>query len=261
MKKILAIYLSKVFFEKDTPNFYEWICGRRGLSESYLALKEKYSEGKKGPQVLCETFDLAIAGLTPIEFTRYVKEYTDKYQSKEIAETLKKLSKKYKVMIFSSFPRLLFDNLGDVVYKIFGSEYVFDKWGKKINKLSLTKLTLGGKTEEEKRKDELLLPFLKPLRKPKNHDKVCKILDEIGLNKVYNRGSIEMGNHSDYVDYITYCQWLYIEPDRYGMLLYLIDEMIEGGHDKEDVIVLGESVTAMPMHKMTSKIIKSLDEA
>ena len=257
-KKLLAIHSNKIFFKEDAPNFYEWICGRRGLNEPYQTLKKEYGNGEKGPWVLEETFDLAITGLTPIEFGRYIKEYTGQYQLKETTEMLKKLSKKFKVMIFSSFPKSLFHNFLNIAYKIFGSEYIL-RHGK-IDKLRLTRLTLGEETEEEKNKAKHLPPFVRPLRKPKNHEKICRELDNTGLKEVYDRGSIEMGNTSDYIDYINNCWWLYIEPDRYGMLVYFIDQMIEGGYDKKNVIVLGKGETAKPMHKVAGKVIESLEE-
>ncbi|MCK5320941.1 hypothetical protein KAJ61_06165 [Candidatus Parcubacteria bacterium] len=257
-KKLLAIHSNKIFFKKNAPNFYEWICGKRGLDKPYQCLKKEYCNGEKGPRALSETFELAISGLTPIEFEIYIEEYIDKYQLEKIAEKLKKLSKKFKIMIFSSLPIMLFDNLFLVTDNIFCSEYVVKR--NKINRLRLIHLTLGEKTEEEKNKAKYLPPFSKSLRKPKNHKVICQRLDDIGLSEIYNSGTIEMGNVPDYVDYIQYCRWLYIEPDRYGMLICLINEMIEGGYDKKDVIALGKGETAKPMHKMAGRIIENLEE-
>ncbi|MBT6334616.1 MAG: hypothetical protein HN726_00395 [Candidatus Magasanikbacteria bacterium] len=44
-----------------------------------------------------------------------------------------------------------------------------------------------------------------------------------------------------------------VEPNRYGLLEILIEEMITNNIKKEDVVVIGKGVTALPMHNVSSK--------
>ncbi len=192
-----------------------------------------------------------------VELKNYVYEYSSKYQCKEVFDILKGLSERYRIIIFSSFPKLLFCNYNDIVYKIFGSEGIIKYF--KIYKLGLINPIQREYTEDEKNFAKRH-PRFRSLKKPKNFKSIRKQLNEIGLEQVHNRGSISMGNNPNYVDYVSYCRFLYIEPDRYGMLVYLIDEIIEGEYIKEDVVVLGEGVTTEPIHKLAGRIIENLKD-
>ena len=66
--KLLAIHSNKLFFKKEAVNLYGWLANQRGLAKEYLILKKKYDEGKKGPLVLKETYELTVGNLTRQEF-------------------------------------------------------------------------------------------------------------------------------------------------------------------------------------------------
>jgi len=48
------------------------------------------------------------------------------------------------------------------------------------------------------------------------------------------------------------------EPNRYGLLELLIDEMLVNNLSKDEVVVLGKDTTAQPLHKVASKVIDNL---
>lgn len=50
------------------------------------------------------------------------------------------------------------------------------------------------------------------------------------------------------------------EPNRFGMLECLIDEMIKNGVTRDDVVVLGKGDTAKPMHKVAGRVIENLSQ-
>lgn len=233
--KILAIHNNKMFFKKDAPNFYEWLCEQRGLSESYQELEKVYDKGENGPMVLSNTFCLAAAGLTFKEFSVYINDYIRKYRVEKIAEKLKKISENCIVMIFTSLPRLLFEDIFITVHKVFGAEPRVEENKnktvfKKIVYLSDIDIADGG-----------------------NKYAICDKFDELGLSSRYVHGIGEMGSLN------AFAYELSIYPDRYGLLAYLIDQMIELKKGKENVIVAGKGRTAEPMHKVAGRVVESLE--
>lgn len=67
-------------------------------------------------------------------------------------------------------------------------------------------------------------------------------------------------NKKEQLSYGAKLKSMNIPPDRYGLLVLLVNEIIINGLLKGDIVILGKGVTAQPMHKVAGRVIKNLNE-
>lgn len=211
--KLLAIHSNKLFFKTKTPNFYEWLAEQRGLLKQYKPLKKGYSQGKKGPRYLSNTYCLTVAGLTPLELERYCSQYCDLFFNKKMFQQIKNASRVAKIAIFTSYPQKIYRSLKDSVYKIYGSRYILD-------------------------------------------EHAIKITD---IDNIHPR-TFSWFNKKEQLRYGAKLKSMNIPPDRHGLLVLLVNEIIINGLLKDDIVVLGAGVTAQPMHEVAGRVIENLGE-
>ena len=210
--KLLAIH-SNILFFGQAPNFYEWLAGEREMIEKYKPLREKYNQEKvKGPLLLKDTYERVVGGLSLEQLKQYCQQYYQEYFKEEAIRKLSQIMRKVLVLVFSSYPRELYEIVKDkgLVHKVFGVEGSIGTDGKIV---SITELRL----EHERAVQEKM--------------------KEIGLSDKFT-----------------------LKPNRFGMLEYLIDEMIENNLAKDDVTVVGGGDTAKPMYKVAVRVIENLSE-
>ncbi|MCK5320836.1 hypothetical protein KAJ61_05635 [Candidatus Parcubacteria bacterium] len=234
MKKFLAVHSNKLFFG-NSPNFYEWLADQRGLLKQYEPLKEGYNQGKKGPVYLSSTYCLTVVGLTPLELTKYCTKYFELFFDRMVFKQIQYLSSIVKMAIFTSYSEKLYRPLDGIVHKICGAEYILDEYEIKIANID--------NIHPRKENTEKIRKKMKTFGFENN------ILPEppgFGMSEQL-RYEIELGS-------------INILPDRYGLLVLLIHEMMINNLSKDDVIVLGKGITAKPMHKVAGRVIESLSE-
>lgn len=140
--KILAIHSNKVFFKDGVPNFYGWLCGQRGRTEEFATLNEKYKVAKeRGPLLLKGTYELAVGGLAKDELLDYANQYNEEYFNGAVKDELERLGGEYKIMIFTSLPKELYEHLREenLVAGVFGAEGYWGE-GDKIEGMAEIKL-------------------------------------------------------------------------------------------------------------------------
>jgi hypothetical protein len=244
--KLLAIHSNKLFFKKGAPNFYEWLCRQRGLLKQYEELKKEYNKGRNGPKVLLNTFCLSTVGLTLFELERYCEKFRGEFIKNEIASKISRLAKEMKILIFTSYPRELYANklFRRLKIGVFGVEPVLDD--SKIKIVAMDTIRLIPREDDK--------------RFSKNAKEVRKRLEKLSFMQLVSFPGPYHFGQSEQLRYEHDEKNIRIEPDRYGMLALLIDQMIELGAKKEDVIVVGTGITAEPMHKVAGRVVESLEE-